>query len=122
MKKCLKCGKEYHDNFTICPICEVYFDGSSQDVSTTIDDIVVAGYQKPFIWAVRIFLGIGITSFFGWYYVNFLLTSTTQTLPFTKRLIAMMDIVHPGSMGESFIPIYLFFIIPPQYSGRKAVR
>jgi len=27
MKKCPKCGKKYSDNFTICPICDVYFDG-----------------------------------------------------------------------------------------------
>ena len=27
MKKCPKCGKEYHDNFTSCTICDIYFDG-----------------------------------------------------------------------------------------------
>jgi hypothetical protein len=80
----------------------------NEDVNQTkSDDISFSWYQKPSIWILRIIAGLALTSIAGWYYFNAFLLNTPQTLPLAKRLIALMDVMHPGSLGEAFLPLYL---------------
>lgn len=117
MKRCPKCNKVYDDSWAVCLNCgEPLIILIQKDFEKTENKYIeekgmdFSWYKKPLVWILRILIGVPIALFFIWYYFLILFESTPQTLPLAKRFIAMTDVVHPGSLGEAFLPLFLLGI------------